>query len=154
MAKKILVTSQGFASCPSCLTHVRVEDDLQEVCCPFCDKTFSVHHGPDEAGTDAFKALRHSRTGVLAAALAGAGLTLTVACSDDPGPDPVDPYNNIQDYNGFPNQHYNYEEPDVSYDVDEPDAEPEGDVGDAGEDHGDAGEDHGDAGEDNGDAED
>ncbi len=87
MSPKIFVSKNGFASCPSCLSHIRLDADRDETVCPFCEEklTVAARRAPSDAG--AFRILRHSRSGLMAAALAGAGLSLTVACGD---PEPTE----------------------------------------------------------------
>ena len=127
MPKKIYVSPDGFASCPQCLSHVRIEDDLDEAVCPFCEESFHLHTGVTEVGSRAFKLLRNSRTGIMAAAFAGAGLTMTVACGDDDDPDPEPPLNINQDYGAFPMEDAGFDEYDAGNDEDAD----EGDVAEA-----------------------
>ena len=86
MAPTIYVSKNGFASCPSCLSHIRLDADRDETVCPFCEEKLTVAAHSAQIGGGAMGILRNSRSGILAAALAGAGLSLTMACGD-PDPD-------------------------------------------------------------------
>lgn len=92
MAPIIYVSKSGFASCPSCLSHIRLDVERDETVCPFCEEELTIAARAAKPGFGAMKLLKGSRSGLLAAALAGAGLSLTMACGDpdDPDPDPVE----------------------------------------------------------------
>ncbi len=100
MAPKVYVSDDRLTSCPSCLNHIRVAPKLTETVCPFCEVSLTVAVR-GTAGSGALGVLSASRSGKVAAALAGLGLTMTVACGD---PDPV-------------------EEPDAGFNVEEGDAD-------------------------------
>ena len=91
MAKKIYVSQNGLASCPSCLNHIRFDSTPDKTVCPFCEESLVVAAQSREQGGNALSTLKKSRSGMVAAALAGAGLTLTVACVE---PDPGDTNDN------------------------------------------------------------
>ncbi len=101
MPKRVYVSPDGLASCPQCLSHVRVEDEIDETVCPFCDNSFHLHHGVTEVGSSASTLLRNSRTGIMIAAFAGAGLTMTVACGEEEDDEPDPAVNLHADYGGF-----------------------------------------------------
>lgn len=93
MPKTIYVSREGYASCPACLNHVRVDVEADETVCPFCDEQLAVaaRNNSTSEGSGALEALKSSRTGAVASALAGAGLSLTVACVDpEPGDEEPD----------------------------------------------------------------
>lgn len=146
MPKIIYVSKKGYASCPACLNHIRLDADREETVCPFCEETLQVAAAASTEGSRTLEVLRNSRSGLVASALLGAGLSLSVACSDadDPdtgeedagwsvgedagGEDDAGPnfqeqdadHNIVQDYGGFPND-YNYGEepyPDAGMDED------------------------------------
>lgn len=133
----IYVSKNGLASCPSCLNHIHLDDDFDETVCPFCEEKLSIAARTSD-GKGAFNLLRNSRSGLLAGALATAGLSLAVGCGEpDPDPEPKENDPNwspteqsdaggegddtlnyeqnpheeyIADYGGFPDDYnYNYE---------------------------------------------
>lgn len=75
---KVKVTRHGLTSCPSCLSHIEVGESLQEVECPFCGARLrdAVR---EVTGGKAMELLRSSRSGLVAAALAGLAFT---ACGE------------------------------------------------------------------------
>jgi hypothetical protein len=78
MVRTIFLSSHGLVSCPACLRHVRVEGSVLEAVCPFCEgavRDIGAVEGRRAAS------LLVGRSGSLVAALATAGLSLTVACS-------------------------------------------------------------------------
>lgn len=158
MPKTIHVSDKGLASCPACLNHIRLDDERGETVCPFCDETLQIAAREQDEGGQALDVLRSSRSGLLASALVGAGLSLTVACAD---PDPGDGDNSesgwdvgedagddvnyeegpnhnnmVADYGGYPGGGPNDEEPSNQQ---EPDAG-HGDVDDNDESNGNDGE--------------
>ncbi|TXD40686.1 hypothetical protein FRC96_05420 [Lujinxingia vulgaris] len=76
-----------LATCPSCMSHVRVERDAPEAECPFCATTFGPQASRQSRGTVARLAQRS--TGIAAAS--ALSLTLLGACGgediEDPSPD-------------------------------------------------------------------
>lgn len=86
MVKKVRVTRQGLTSCPSCLSHIEVASELSEVQCPFCGEQLVAAVWGD-VGSGTMRVLRNSRSGLVAAALAGLAFT---ACGDPEPKDPVD----------------------------------------------------------------
>lgn len=89
MPKKIFVSKEGYASCPACLNHVRLDTDREKTVCPFCDEKLLVAAKADTEGSRTLDVLRSSRSGLVASALVGAGLSLSVACTE-PTPDDND----------------------------------------------------------------
>lgn len=83
MSEKLTI----LATCPSCMSHVRVERDAPEAQCPFCATTFGPQASRQSRGTVARLAQR--TTGIAAAS--ALSLTLLGACGgedvDDPSPD-------------------------------------------------------------------
>ncbi|WP_158542554.1 hypothetical protein [Lujinxingia litoralis] len=76
-----------LATCPSCMSHVRVEREAPEAECPFCATKFGPQASRQSRGTVARLAQRS--TGIAAAS--ALSLTLFGACGgediDDPSPD-------------------------------------------------------------------
>ncbi|WP_230467836.1 hypothetical protein [Lujinxingia vulgaris] len=76
-----------LATCPSCMSHVRVERDAPKAECPFCSTAFGPQESRQSRGTVARLAQR--TTGIAAAS--ALSLTLLGACGgedvDDPSPD-------------------------------------------------------------------
>lgn len=83
MSEKLTI----LATCPSCMSHVRVERDAPEAECPFCATAFGPQASRQSRGTVARLAQR--TTGIAAAS--ALSLTLLGACGgedvDDPSPD-------------------------------------------------------------------
>ena len=86
MVKKVRVTRQGLTSCPSCLSHIEVASELDEVQCPFCGEQLVAAVWGD-VGSGTMRMLRNSRSGLVAAALAGLAFT---ACGETEPKDPTD----------------------------------------------------------------
>lgn len=140
MPKTIYVSTEGYASCPACLNHVQVDVEEDQTVCPFCDEklTVAAKNNRSSEGSGALETLKSSRSGMVASALAGAGLSLTVACVEpDPG-DGTDAGWNVeedagedavnfqeedtnggvtQDYGAFPEDNHNAEPRDAGSDV-------------------------------------
>ncbi len=117
MTIKVKVTRAGFTSCPSCLSHIRVESELNDVECPFCGEALAISI-QQPVGQATMSVLRKSRSGLVAAALAG-GLMFAACSDEDPDktnnanntvdmePDFVEEPINNQDYAGGPNNFNN-----------------------------------------------
>ncbi len=151
MPKTIYVSKRGYASCPACLNHIKLDPKREETTCPFCDEALTLAAAASTEGSRTMEVLRNSRSGLVASALLGAGLSLSVACSDADDPDTGEEdagwnveedagdddagtnfqeqdadHNIMQDYGDFPND-FNYgEEPNAT----DPDAGVEEDVED------------------------
>lgn len=81
MKHEIRVSRHGFTECPSCLAHIRLEEDWARTTCPFCGASLlaATREGP----RDLMTVLRtvHVRTGgALAASLLSFGLA--TGCED------------------------------------------------------------------------
>lgn len=111
---KVYVSDDGLTSCPSCLQHIAVAPNLSETTCRFCGTLLTVAlKGP--VGRGAMGVLSSSRSGKIAAALAGLGLTLTVGCTEPEPDEPIEKeditnHEEMMDYGTFPNN--GWEEPD------------------------------------------
>ena len=93
-SKSIKVTRAGLTRCPSCLSHVSVEvASVAQAQCPFCEAHLvsEIQRGEVEGG-GVMRALRASRSALLAGAL---GASLLAGCGDpEPDPEP-EPVNNV-----------------------------------------------------------
>jgi predicted RNA-binding Zn-ribbon protein involved in translation (DUF1610 family) len=118
---KILVSPEGLTSCPSCLSHITVDDEPESTQCPFCgerlvDAARGSRPEPTEGkGGGVLGILRASRSGLLVGALVGS--TALVGCVEgeennetDMEIENVDNNTPVQDYGGAPidnNENYN-----------------------------------------------
>lgn len=96
------ISHVGYARCPGCLRHVKVE--VSSNVCPFCGDEL---RDTRTIGAGAMEKIRSSRASLIAMGLAG-GVTFAVACGDpSPKPHPEPPTNNTtpidpgNDYGGF-----------------------------------------------------
>ncbi len=151
MTYKVKVTRAGFTSCPSCLSHIRVESELKDVECPFCGEALVIAL-EQPTGQSTMAVIRQSRSGLVAAALAGLVFTAPAACSDgdDVEPEYVDEpinnqdygsANNLNNFNNFNNENNENNVADMGADMAE---DMPADAGDMDADAGDMAEDAGD----------
>lgn len=67
MARIIRVSQQGLSQCPGCKTHIRIEDNLEETQCPFCQTALLAR----PAGVAPAKSVLKGRGAKMALALFG-----------------------------------------------------------------------------------
>jgi|GEM_PF-2996452 len=76
---RILVSVEGFTSCPSCKQHMTLDvNALEDVTCPFCGAGMTATLRAGAKGGGVMESLRGSRSGLVAAML---GASLAVGCS-------------------------------------------------------------------------
>jgi hypothetical protein len=69
MVKRIRISRHGLTECPSCRQHIRVDDDIAQTSCPFCDESL----------IDALKngtSVQLPQTSMMAASLLSLGLAV------------------------------------------------------------------------------
>lgn len=84
MSRDRFISRHRLSPCPSCLSHIKVqEDDWRRTLCPFCGAPFgATRPGPKPDLLQALHAVQQGTSGLVAASLLGLSLT---ACEADTG---------------------------------------------------------------------